>query len=402
MPVGRAMRPALLVWLFAFGASAAAAAQTPLVSPVPARTEAELALNRVMNALRDGQRATAVTELEALIAREPTFRAAHWLHAELLSARAGPRAGVLAGTDSLAFNDFSDELRLRAEAEAALPLEGHVPNAVMALAARHPHLIVVDLNLARLYVLANQNGRLSLVRHHYAAIGRNGTRKVLEGDLRTPVGVYHITQWRDGSTLPDLYGSGAYPVDYPNAWDRFKQRTGYGIWLHGVPSATYTRAPKSSEGCVTMANDDLTALRPFVEVGQTPVVFTDELEWLPPERAAQELQSWLGRMENWRMAWSSVDTESYLSYYHPDFSTPGMTRAQFDAHKRRVNAGKTFIDVEIDELNLWRYPGVEEPMVLVEFTQRYRSSNFSSTTQKQQYWRQMADGSWKIFREVNR
>jgi len=26
--------------------------------------------------------------------------------------------------------------------------------------------------------------------------------------------------------LPDLYGSGAFPVDYPNKLDRAKQRTG--------------------------------------------------------------------------------------------------------------------------------------------------------------------------------
>ena len=58
--------------------------------------------------------------------------------------------------------------------DRALPADGDVPNVVMALAPRHAHLIVVDLNLARLYVLKNDDGRLSLVRHHYAAIGRNG------------------------------------------------------------------------------------------------------------------------------------------------------------------------------------------------------------------------------------
>lgn len=368
----------------------------------PERTDAEMALNRVVGALRQGERGAALHELEALIRREPDFRAAHWLHAELLAARAGREAVMPPGVDPLAFDELRAELHLRAEAEAALPADGDVPNAVMALAARHPYLIVVDLKLARLYVLKNDGGRLSVVRHHYAAIGRNGSRKMLEGDLRTPVGVYHVTQWRDGATLPDLYGSGAFPVDYPNAWDQFRQRTGYGIWLHGVPTGTYTRAPKSSEGCVTMANDDLTALRPFIEVGQTPVVFSDELRWLSPAEATSERQTWLGRLEGWRNAWASVDTEGYLAHYHPEFSTPDMTRAQFVDHKRRVNQGKTFIDIEIDDLNLWRYPGVDEPMVLVEFTQRYRSNNYSSVSQKQQYWRQLADGRWTIFREVNR
>ncbi|WP_152551493.1 L,D-transpeptidase family protein [Polycyclovorans algicola] len=394
--------------LVVFGVTSAHATATDMDLDVvmrvaePERTDAEMALNRVVGALRQGERGAALHELEALIRREPDFRAAHWLHAELLAARTGREAVLPPGVDPLAFDELRAELHLRAEAEAALPADGDVPNAVMALAARHPYLLVVDLKLARLYVLENDGGRLSVVRHHYAAIGRNGSRKMLEGDLRTPVGVYHVTQWRDGATLPDLYGSGAFPVDYPNAWDQFRQRTGYGIWLHGVPTGTYTRAPKSSEGCVTMANDDLTALRPFIEVGQTPVVFSDELRWLSPAEATSERQTWLGRLEGWRNAWASVDTEGYLAHYHPEFSTPDMTRAQFVDHKRRVNQGKTFIDIEIDDLNLWRYPGVDEPMVLVEFTQRYRSNNYSSVSQKQQYWRQLADGRWTIFREVNR
>jgi murein L,D-transpeptidase YafK len=368
----------------------------------PQRTDAEMALNRVVDALRQGERVVAVNELEALIRSEPDFRAAHWLHAELLSARAGRQAVLPPGVDPLAFEELRAELHLRAEAEASLPADGDVPNAVMALAARHPYLIVVDLNLARLYVLKNDNGRLSLIRHHYAAIGRNGTRKVLEGDLRTPVGIYHVTEWRDGISLPDLYGSGAFPVDYPNAWDQFMQRTGYGIWLHGVPSGTYTRAPKSSEGCVTMANDDLTALLPYIEVGQTPVVFSDELQWLSAPEAEAQRAKWLLRLEDWRSAWTSGDTETYLDYYHPLFSSSEMTREQFVEHKRRINESKAFIDVEITDLNLWRYPGVDAPMVLVEFSQRYNANHHSSVSQKQQYWRQLPDGSWKIFREVSR
>jgi len=35
--------------------------------------------------------------------------------------------------------------------------------------------------------------------------------------------------------LSDFYGAGAYPVNFPNIWDRRKQRSGHGIWLHGLP-----------------------------------------------------------------------------------------------------------------------------------------------------------------------
>lgn len=376
----------------------------PLAHAAAAASDPDAALQRALDALREGRRAAALSELQALTAREPNFRAAHRLYADLLAARTNRVIDIplASASGELTLADLDDELQLRFAGEVAVPGPDEVPNAVLEVAARHRHIIVVDLKLARLYVLANEGGRLSLVRHHYAAIGRNGTRKTLEGDLRTPVGIYHVTEWIDGRRLPDLYGSGAFPVSYPNAWDRFKGRTGYGIWLHGVPSNTYTRPPRSSEGCVTMANDHLIALRQEVEVGQTPVVFSDELTWIPAERAAAERDAWRARIEDWRARWSAVDTEGYLAYYHPQFTTVGMDRARFAAHKRRVNQSKTFIDVQIEDLNLWRYPGADEPLVLAEFTQVYRSSNFNSRTQKQQFWRQLPSGEWKIFREVNR
>lgn len=376
------------------------------VGPALAAAEAfnpEIALQRAVEALREGQRQRALDELQALTVREPTFRIAHWLYGDLLALRAGrPIQVPLRDTDLDTLTSLNDEIALRLAADATAPTPGMVPNAVMALAERHRHVVVVDLARARLFVMENRGGGLVLLRHHYASIGRNGSRKEVEGDLRTPVGIYHITQWLPDGQLPELYGAGAFPVSYPNAWDRFKGRTGYGIWLHGVPRTTYARAPRSSEGCVTMANLDLEALRQEVEIGQTPVIFSDELEWVSAEAAAAERQAWQARIETWRSRWSAVDTEAYLDHYHPEFTTTGMDLVKFAAHKRRVNQGKTFIDVQLSDLNLWRYPGTDDPMVLAEFTQHYRSSNFSSSTQKQQFWRQGADGQWRIFREVNR
>ena len=90
----------------------------------------------------------------------------------------------------------------------------------------------------------------------------------------------------------------------------------------------------------------------------------------------------------------SRDTERYLDHYAPSFRTDRMSRAGFAAHKRRVNAGKKFIDVELRDVSVFEYPG-EVDLVLMQFDQRYRSDNFSSMRRKQQYWRR-EDGEWKI------
>lgn len=385
------MRPALLAAVSLFAWLGASAANT---TPDPERQLIE-AIERV----RAGDAAEGLKLLSQLVQLQPNFRLAQFLYAELLAARSGWR-GIMADEEDPRVKELAEEAALRLKQARFTPPPGAVPSNVLSLASEYPYLVLVDLPNARLHLFENHKGDLKLLRSHYAAMGRNGYGKKAEGDLRTPVGIYHITGWKPDDTLPELYGSGALPLNYPNLWDRFRVKTGYGIWLHGVPRATYTRAPRSSEGCVTMANDDLLALKPFVTASRAPVVLSDHVEWLPRDRAQAERDAFLARVEDWRRKWSARDTAGYLAYYGDDFTTGGMTRAQFAEHKKRVNAGKKFIDVQLEDMSLFRYPG--EPMMLAEFTLRYRSDNFRMSAKKEQYWRKTATGEWKIFREENR
>lgn len=350
--------------------------------------------------MKEGDTEGARATLQDLTQRLPNFRLAKQVYGQLLASLPG---GTLIDTPAdPMLSDLNEEARLRIAGEKALPLPGYMPNAILQLDAEHPFFIVVDLPKARLYLMDNRDGGMHLVRDHYASMGRKGYGKQTTGDLRTPVGVYHITAWMPKKDLPDIYGEGAFPLNYPNLWDQFNKRSGHGIWLHGVPKDTYVRAPRSSEGCVTMANDDLLSLRPYVTAGETPVILTDALEWVAPEQIKADRDEFLARIEDWRSKWAKRDTEGYLAYYGKDFTVDGMNLAEFVQHKRRVNGIKKFISVKLRHINLFRYPGAGEPMMLAEFTLDYRSDNFSSTSKKQQFWRKDKDGSWKIFREENR
>lgn len=394
MRLNRSFRPALALAVFLCGAHAAAAV-------VPSLEQQLLgAVEKMQGGDADGAR----RDLEDLTRRQPNFRLANLLYGELLASLSGARGSTLIDNqEDPLLHDLTEEARLRMAGEKALPPAGYVPNSILQLDRLHPYFIVVDLPKARLYLMQNgKDGDVRLIRDHYAGMGRKGYGKQSTGDLRTPVGVYHITGWLPKDKLPEIYGVGAFPLNYPNIWDQFKRRSGHGIWLHGVPSDTYVRAPRSSEGCVTMANEDLLALKPYITSGETPVILSDAVEWVPPDQVKDQRQDFLTRIEDWRRKWSKKDTAGYLSYYGPGFTTDGMSLAQFIAHKQRVNAAKKFIDVKLRNVNLFRYPGAGEPMMLAEFTMDYRSDNFSSTTQKQQFWRQDKSGNWKVFREENR
>ncbi|NGY06403.1 L,D-transpeptidase family protein [Solimonas terrae] len=349
----------------------------------------------VADLLSAGKADDALHSLAALNAQAPDFRLGQQFYGELKT-----RLAVDAPQPQL--QALAEEARLRLASERAVPKAGTMPDSVLRLATSFKHLIVVDLPRARLYVLGNDGGQLKLISHHYAAMGKNGWGKQSAGDNRTPVGIYHVTGWIDGSKLPAFYGAGAFPLNYPNLWDQFKRRTGYGIWLHGVPIGTDTRPPLSSEGCVTMANADLLALKPYIELGQTPVLLSDALSWQEPEQMRKDRDAFMARVERWRTAWSSKNTAAYLDFYGPEFTTEGMNRKAFVDHKERVNAQKKFIDVQLSDISLYRYPGSDDQLMLAEFTQHYRSDNYKLDSRKQQFWKRDDKGEWKIFREESR
>ncbi len=361
---------------------------------------AEYRLLRMLETVRQGRLGEALAETDRLIARHPNFRLAHLVRGDLLLARVRPIEGL--GNTGHAGNERLEELR----AEARLRLgayNGHpprdlVPRYLLQLDARQRHAIVVESDRSRVYVFQNANGTLRLVENYYTTLGKQGIPKEREGDKKTPIGVYQVVSQIAGKKLPDLYGWGAFPINYPNEWDRLRGKTGYGIWLHGVPSDTYARAPLASDGCIALANPDIEELGSRVQVGATPVIIAERVEWVAPEALRGERDAFAKRLEAWLTDWQSRDAERYLSHYAPDFRSGGMDLAAWRAHKLRVNAAKTWIKVSLSNLSVFRAPGAPG-VITVSFDQDYRSSNLAQQTRKRQYWVEEG-GRWKIAYEA--
>jgi len=194
-----------------------------------------------------------------------------------------------------------------------------------------------------------------------------------------------------------LYGKGAFPVNYPNRYDRFLKRTGYGIWLHGTPSTTYARAPWTSEGCFVLSNDDLLDIAQFVSPeARTPVILSDNVNWISREQLKQRREEFLSVLGRWRDDWESLDTAAYLAHYTNNNLNFGKTSFhRWAERKRQLNKAKTFIQVDLDIHELFVYPG-ETNMFVVSFTQNYLSNNYQGRVKKKQYWKRADNGQWKI------
>jgi murein L,D-transpeptidase YafK len=374
--------------------------QLPDLQMEPSEGYDESLLIKALQEIGQHRLDSALQDIGTLVRLNPKFKLAQLIYGDLLLAKAQPiqRFGSLTDVPLSQVVALRHEALARWQHHLSRPPADAIPRPLVQLPPTQRHAIVVDLAKARLYVFANRQGEPRLLRDYYISSGKNGAPKVREGDQRTPVGVYFVTGRLSVRKLPDLYGAGAFPINYPNEWDLRLGKTGHGIWLHGVPSDTYSRPPLASDGCVALSNPDLLALAPLLDIGHTPVIIAEQVTWVDQQKWGRQRADFAALLEQWRQDWESRNNARYLGHYSRAFIAQGKDYAAWIRYKRRVNANKRFLKVALSEVSLFRYPGVPRMMV-VTFQQDYRSSNFRDRVKKRQYWRREADGVWRIIYE---
>ena len=345
----------------------------------------------------------ALTSTRELIRQYPHSRLGHMLYADLLLAKAEPLTEIGSGieTDS-AIQDFRYEIQQRWQHESNRDPANLYPDNILFLAENQPYVILVDQHSSRVYVYRNEGGDLQLETDYFITIGLKGYGKEKRGDQKTPIGIYHVTRYIDGEELPDLYGEGAFPINYPNTWDLRQQRTGGGIWLHGTPSYTYNRSPWASDGCIVVSNPDFLHISNYINPGiYTPVIIAEKVAWLSREQWQQKRQQVMQLLSSWIFDWESLDHARYSSHYsRTELNAYGRDFKAWDGHKRWVDRDKTWVEVEYSRLSIFNYPG-EQDLMLMQFEQNYRSNNISVDSPKELYWRK-AENNWQIVYEGQR
>ena len=340
----------------------------------------------------------ALNEVDSLLKINPNFKLAQLVRGDLLLARARPLSGFGNAPDASRerMEDLRDEARVRLHRFQKQSPAALVPKFLWQLDAQQRHAIVVDTSKSTLYLYENVNGEPRYVADFYISTGKNGSVKASEGDQKTPLGVYFVNASLPKSKLTDFYGSAAYPLSYPNEWDRKQGRDGHGIWLHGTPSNTYSRPPRASNGCVVLSNEDLENLGKLLQIGVTPVIITNQMDW-SDEQTKADRAALLSEIEQWRTDWSGLDTDTYLKHYARDFSSSGADFPAWARQKKQVNAGKSWIKVNLSNVSVFAYPN-QPDLVVVNFEQDYASSNLSNRMKKRQYWMKQ-NNLWKIIYE---
>lgn len=358
----------------------------------------EQQLIRALSSIKSQKLDLAMQQLQALVKAKPDFKLAQLVFADVMLAKA---QGIHRVGETLKQNKVLEGFLAEATKRwhsAQNPVNTDLlPAALLSLDQEYQYAVVVELNNSRLHLFENENGVPREIDNYYVSMGKSGPYKQFEGDNRTPLGVYFIENFLSPKSLPDKYGEGAFPLNYPNVWDDRLGKTGYGIWLHGTPLDTFSRPPRDSEGCVVLSNSDLQTVGGYLQLRRTPFVIADNINWLKKDKWQQQKQYFTRLISSWLSDWQSLDTSRYIQHYSKTFKAGQSNFLKWYSHKKRVNRNKKFIQVKTDDLSILKHP--KDDILVVTFRQHYKSDNYSSVSYKRQYWKQEKDGQWRIIFE---
>ncbi len=385
-------------------ASTRAAEKSPKLAPPVPRVrdgETEARLIEIYRLIGQARNREALARAEGLVRDHPNFQLAQLAYGDLLASQSRPvrTLGDVPDTTAQAGAPVLAELReeslQRMRALRERPPAGFIPSQFLSLSSRVKHAMAVDASRSRLYLFENTPTGLRLAADYYISVGKLGVEKTIEGDQKTPLGVYFVTSNLDPNSLKDFYGSGALPINYPNAYDIRRGKTGSGIWLHGTPPNQFSRAPKATDGCVVLANPDLERLLRTVEVRTTPVVIAPSLQWVAPHSVRTNTAGFEDALQAWRAAKSNGNLALTLGFYSNDFSANGKNLADWTPQLRAEVEKVKGRDIQLKDLTYLRWSDTADTMV-VTFGEVAAGAKTGSI--KRQYWIRQGN-QWKIFYE---
>ena len=263
-----------------------------------------------------------------------------------------------------------------------------IPDALIDPGAgRDRFILVIEKKTQTLHIYKYENGNYYLLKTYSCTTGENVGDKKVEGDKKTPEGYYVFNKKAVEAELAPIYGVLAYPMDYPNFWDKRLGKNGMGIWLHGL---NRPRVPRDSNGCIALENIDLIELEPYIKLYDTPIIVYDKISFADRAKLGETAARVRSFLEAWRKAWETKDFGRYKSCYAQDFSSDdGKNYSSWMDHKARLNSVYSKIRVAISDLRIFRHQGT----LVADFAQRYQGDdNFTSDGRKRLYIKEKGNG----------
>ncbi len=274
-----------------------------------------------------------------------------------------------------------------------------IPAWLLKLPESTPTVFIAETSASAFHRFDRTADGVDEIRQDYMSIGQAGIGKERSGDRRTPLGIYFVTEQLDTTRLHEKYGVTAFPLDYPNAWDRRLGRTGDGIWVHGVDAGGGVRPPLDTDGCIALPNDRLLELEQAFAPNVTPVLIAQELAWAEAETLVEVRAGLEAAVADWATSLEKGDLFTWLELYDDSFEQWGMNKAEWSAFSLETLGERAISEVSVSELLLLGDPA-EDGLFLSRFRVEVSEGDERKViSMRRMYWRRSESGAFRIIAE---
>jgi murein L,D-transpeptidase YafK len=224
-------------------------------------------------------------------------------------------------------------------------------------------------------------------------IGKELGDKKKEGDMKTPVGAYRITNRL--TKVDPFYGPLALTTNYPNILDKIEGKTGHGIWIHGLPE--HQNRDDYTQGCIALDNNKIKKLSNSINLKNSILLISEKT--LQPV-TKKDISLILSKIFLWRDAWKNSNISKYLSFYSEEFKkSNGQSLEDFKKYKTKLFKKDEKKTIQFSNINIIPYPNnMHKVMYKVVMDELYQTRNYHFDGQKELYV-EVINGNMEILTE---
>lgn len=282
--------------------------------------------------------------------------------------------------------------------------ETYYPSNILQMDKKFAHhVIVVEKSTHTLFLYENNKGTPKLVEKYKIATGKKAGNKKFRGDHKTPEGVYQLNTFHSAQDLStkygesaEIYGAGAFTLNYPNLIDARKGKTGGGIWLHSTDDNSRISKGLDSRGCVVVVDKDLKDISKYIDLNNTSMIITEDLTFNNKKSWETNKNSIYSTVLAWAKSWKAKEFDNYInSYSKTEFKHRKGGFNSYKRYKRRIFNRIETPKILFSNISILR----NEEYVVVTLEQNYSSSLVSDIGKKTLYLKKDKNYQWKIVGE---
>jgi len=239
------------------------------------------------------------------------------------------------------------------------------------------YAIVVETNTQHLFLYKYDGKMYKEINRFKCSTGEAPGAKSSSGDKKTPEGVYFFIKEYKKIDLAPIYGTKAFPTDYPNILDRIAGRDGHSIWMHGTNKPLKDR---DSNGCVALDNSNIDKLSNYITLNRTPMIIVDKISYVTDDSDKKIAESISKFLFNWNKALQNGTYHEYLNFYDHEYLPDISWWPEWNKLRKKKQTFATAFSIEIKRPVVSMHKGIY--VVLIDQIVRAAESDLPLGTKK--------------------